>query len=378
MRIFLLVFFIIYGSMHAYAFWKVKAGLDFGIKVGIVLGLFMLLMIFAPILVRLSEKAGLELFARSLSYVGYTWLGILFLFISFAGAIDVYRTIIYLAGAMIKKDLSFISITSQLTFYIPLAISLVISFFGYFEARDIRTEKVVIKTSKLPEHIDRLKIVQISDVHIGLIVREERLNRILAEVKKAEPDILVSTGDLVDGQIDNLSGLAELIQEIKPRYGKYAITGNHEYYAGLKQALSFTQRAGFTLLRGKGLTVDGIINIAGVDDIQGRQFNNYVSITEKELLNNMPQDKFTLLLKHRPMVNESSLGLFDLQLSGHTHKGQIFPFSIVTWLYFPVHAGCLTPVDGCHLYVSRGSGTWGPPIRFLSPPEVTVIEIVKE
>ncbi len=378
MRLFLLVFFITYGSMHAYAFWKVKAGLNFGFKIGIALGLFMLLMIFAPIIVRLSEKAGLELFARSISYVGYTWLGILFLFISFAGVIDVYRTIIYLAGAMLKKDLSFISITSQLTFYIPLAISLVISFFGYFEARDIRTEKVVIKTSKLPEHIDRLKIVQISDVHIGLIVREERLNRILSEVKKAEPDTLVSTGDLVDGQIDNLSGLAELLQEIKPKYGKYAITGNHEYYAGLKQALNFTQRAGFTLLRGKGLTVDGIINIAGVDDIQGIQFNDYVSISEKELLDSMPQDKFTLLLKHRPIVNETSLGLFDLQLSGHTHKGQIFPFSIATWLYYPVHAGCLTPVDGCHLYVSRGSGTWGPPIRFLSPPEVTVIEIVKE
>jgi predicted MPP superfamily phosphohydrolase len=364
--------------MHAYAFWKVKAGLNFGIKVGIALGLFMLLMIFAPIIVRLSEKAGFEMFARSVSYVGYTWLGILFLFISFAGAIDIYRTILYLAGAMLKKDLSFISITSQLTFYIPFVISIVISFFGYFEARDIRTEKVVIKTSKLPEHIDRLKIVQISDVHIGLIVREERLNRILAEVKKAEPDILVSTGDLVDGQIDNLSGLAELIQVIKPRYGKYAITGNHEYYAGLKQALNFTQRAGFTLLRGKGLTVDGMINIAGVDDLQGIHFNNYVSVTEKELLDSMPQDKFTLLLKHRPTVNESSLGLFDLQLSGHTHKGQIFPFSIVTWLYYPIHAGCLTPVDGCHLYVSRGSGTWGPPIRFLSPPEVTVIELIKE
>jgi predicted MPP superfamily phosphohydrolase len=378
MRLFLFVFFIIYGSMHAYAFWKARAGLDFGLKFGIALGLFMLLMIFAPIIVRLTEKAGFELFARFLSYIGYTWLGLLFLFISFAGAIDVYRTIIYISGAILKKDLSFISLSSQLTFYVPLVISLVICIFGYFEALNIRTENVFIKTSKLPEKVDRLKIVQISDVHIGLIVREERLNRILAAAKKAEPDILVSTGDLVDGQIDDLSGLAELLQHIKPRYGKYAVTGNHEYYAGIKQALSFTQRAGFTLLRGKGLTVGGMINIAGVDDIQGVQFNDYVAIDEKELLEKMPQDIFTLFLKHRPMINESSLGLFDLQLSGHTHKGQIFPFSIATWLYYPVDAGCLTPVDGCNMYVSRGSGTWGPPIRFLSPPEVTVIEIVKE
>lgn len=378
MRLFLLVFFVIYGSMHTYAFWRAKAGLDFGLKVGIALGLFMVLMIFAPIIVRLSEKAGLELFARFLSYAGYSWLGLLFLFISFAGAIDVYRSMIYLSGTILKKDLSFISLSPQLTFYIPLVISIVISLVGYFEALNIRTETITMKTTKLPEHIDRLTIAQISDVHIGLIVREERLGRILEAVKKAEPDILVSTGDLVDGQIDNLEGLATLLQKIKPRYGKYAITGNHEYYAGLEQALNFTQKAGFTLLRGKGITVNGIINIAGVDDIQGIQFNEYISVSEKELLESLPQDKYMLLLKHRPKVNEQSLGLFDLQLSGHTHKGQIFPFSIATWLYYPVHAGCLTPVDGCHLYVSRGSGTWGPPIRFLAPPEVTVIEIVRE
>lgn len=378
MRLFLLIFFVIYGSMHTYAFWRAKAGLDFGLKVGIALGLFMVLMIFAPIIVRLSEKAGLELFARFLSYAGYSWLGLLFLFISFAGAIDVYRSMIYLSGTILKKDLSFISLSPQLTFYIPLVISIVISLVGYFEALNIRTETITMKTTKLPEHIDRLTIAQISDVHIGLIVREERLGRILEAVKKAEPDILVSTGDLVDGQIDNLEGLATLLQKIKPRYGKYAITGNHEYYAGLEQALNFTQKAGFTLLRGKGITVNGIINIAGVDDIQGIQFNEYISVSEKELLESLPQDKYMLLLKHRPKVNEQSLGLFDLQLSGHTHKGQIFPFSIATWLYYPVHAGCLTPVDGCHLYVSRGSGTWGPPIRFLAPPEVTVIEIVRE
>jgi len=94
------------------------------------------------------------------------------------------------------------------------------------------------------------------------------------------------------------------------------------------------------------------------------------------LLSGLPQDKFTLFLKHRPIVDQDAKGLFDLQLSGHIHKGQIFPFSIITWLYYPVNSGRMNLTDNAFLYVSRGAGTWGPPIRFLSPPEVAAIELV--
>jgi len=194
----------------------------------------------------------------------------------------------------------------------------------------------------------------------------------------AEPDILVSTGDLVDGQINGMGGLAELIHGVNPRYGKFAITGNHEFYAGLSQAMDFTEKAGFRILRGEGLTVEGLVNIAGVDDPAGNTNELYKGISEKELLSGLPREKFTLLLKHRPLIDKNALGLFDLQLSGHTHKGQIFPFSLITWMYYPVDSGCLKLVDNCYMYVSRGAGTWGPPIRFLSPPEVTVVELVSQ
>jgi len=102
------------------------------------------------------------------------------------------------------------------------------------------------------------------------------------------------------------------------------------------------------------------------------------NVSEKELLSRFSREKFTLLLKHRPLVDEDAIGLFDLQLSGHAHKGQIFPFSIITKLIYPNHAGLLKLEKNSRLYVSRGSGTWGPPIRFLSPPEVTLIELVHE
>jgi hypothetical protein len=173
-----------------------------------------------------------------------------------------------------------------------------------------------------------------------------------------------------------MPGLAGSLREITPRYGKYAITGNHEFYAGLDQALNFTRSAGFTVLSGEAVSIPGLINIAGVDDPAGSMLGLSPAVSEEKLLTGLPRGLFTLLLKHRPLIDKKAVGLFDLQLSGHVHKGQIFPFSIITWLYYPLHAGRLDLPGHALLYVSRGAGTWGPPIRFLSPPEVTVVELL--
>ena len=357
-------------------FLKVKSAFTFDTRTGIYLILFMLIMVFTPFIVRLSEKSGLELIARPMSYIGYTWMGILFLFFSASLVIDLYRLLTYFSAFILNLDLTPIRPSARLSFYIPFLLSLSIAAYGYFEANNIRTERVTIKTSKIPEEVGSLRIVQISDVHLGLIVRERRLKKILEKVKAENPDILVSTGDLVDGQIDRLEGIEDFLKAIVTRYGKFAITGNHEFYAGLDHSMDFTKRAGFTFLRGEGLTVAGLINIAGVDDPAGKPYGLFKEVSENKLLSELSRDKFTLFLKHRPRVDKKAVGLFDLQLSGHSHKGQIFPFSLITRLFYPIAAGDLKLANDSYLYVSRGSGTWGPPIRFLSPPEVTVIELV--
>jgi predicted MPP superfamily phosphohydrolase len=374
MPLFLLIFLLIYGGFHLYFFLKAKAAFTLPRWGSFLLAAFLLIMIAAPILVRLSEHGGYDQLAMSLAYLGYTWMGIVFLFVAASLAIDCCRIIIRILRFLLRKKL--LQINRKPAFYIPLVFALVISVIGAIEAWDIRIEKVTLAHEKIPASLNGLRVVQISDVHLGLIVRHKRLRKILAAVNKANPDILVSTGDLVDGQINKLEGLAEMLQNIKPRYGKYAVTGNHEFYAGLEDSLAFTEKAGFTILRNKGVSVTDNFNIAGVDDRTRKHFNKSPEASEREMLKELDQKKFTLLLKHRPEVDQHSLGLFDLQLSGHTHKGQIFPFNIVTLLYFPVHWGILNPFDHSYLYVSRGSGTWGPPIRFLSPPEVTLIELV--
>jgi predicted MPP superfamily phosphohydrolase len=335
-------------------------------------------MVLSPFIINISEKHGYEFFARVMSYIGYLWMGGLFLFVSAALLIDIYRLVIFLTALILRKNFSNIIPSAGFSFFIPLILSMAISCYGYFEAKNIHTENVTIKTAKLPDNISRLRIVQISDVHLGLIVREERLKKIMNRVKAVNPDILVSTGDLVDGQINKLDGLAEILNDINPGYGKFAITGNHEFYAGLDQALSFTRKAGFRILQGEWVNAGGIINIAGVDDPAANIYGLSGNLPEKKLLAGLDHDKFTILLKHRPLVDKDAVGLFDLQLSGHAHKGQIFPFSLITKMFFPHQSGTLNLLNNSILYVSRGSGTWGPPIRFMSPPEVTVIELVRE
>ncbi len=375
MSLFFLVFFSIYGGTHLYLFLKVKAALAPGFSASLFLALFLFLMVITPVQVRVLENQGLEAFARFTAYVGYLWMGFIFLFFSASLAIDTYHWLLHCAGYFFHRDFSALFLAKRTALILPLAWGIAAGWYGYFEARDIRTERVVINTPKIPSAVGKLTIVQISDVHLGLIVREERLKKIIAQINKASPDLLISTGDLVDGQINRMTGLAELFQDIRPRFGKFAVTGNHEVYAGLDQAIGFTERAGFRVLRNEGVSAGGLINIVGIDDPAIGRIASSRPIPENTLLLKVDPDRFTLLLKHRPAVVRNNLGLFDLQLSGHVHKGQIFPFNLLTHLFYPVRTGFALYPRNSALYVSRGTGTWGPPIRFLAPPEVTVIEL---
>ena len=377
MRLFLVFYLLIYSCMHVYAFLKLKAAFDFGLRAGIMVALFFIFMVLAPVIVRLSESAGHELFARFMAYAGYIWLAFIFLFFCSAFVMDMYRLVIWLAGLILQKDLSAVSTNARYSVFIPIAISACVCVYGYFEALNIQTENIVIETDKLPANVDRVRIAQISDVHVGLIVREERLALMLKKVEESRPDIVVSTGDLLDGQINGLHNMPEMFRNLNPKYGKYAVTGNHEFFAGLKPAADFINASGFRLLRNEAVTVDNLLILAGVDDPSVVFTPGGKKPDESRVLAPLPRNRFIVLLKHRPLIDEESAGLFDLQLSGHVHKGQIFPFSIVTHFYYKHQAGLLR-FDGGILYISRGTGTWGPPIRFLVPPEVTVIDIVRK
>lgn len=374
--LFITAFTTLYSALHVYAFMRARNALHLGGGAVALLVFFMLVMIFSPIIVRVSESLGYERSAKILAYIGYTWMGLVFLFVSAALFLDALNLIGYAARAITQKIPSILVLSSRQTFFAALVAAVLAAGYGSFEVWQIRTEQVTVPTAKLSEEQGPIRIVQISDVHLGVIVREARLGRILQKVKEASPDVFVSTGDLVDGQTDHLTRTAAMFREINPRLGKFAVTGNHEFYAGLRTSVEFMEEAGFTVLRGQGVTLSGMISMAGVDDPAGRGFDGVKEGPEKSILSGLARDTFTVLLKHRPVVSEGSEALFDLQLSGHAHKGQIFPFTMVVRLFFPMIAGLYDLPSGSFLYVSRGSGTWGPPMRFLAPPEVTVIDIV--
>ena len=376
MGFFLTVFLFIYSLLHFYLFVRAKMALGFGMAVAIPIAFFLVVMITAPIAIHLSESAGFGLLARVMAYVGYSWMALLFLLFCTLLATDLYRLSVHLAGAAAGRTLAWLALSARSCFLLSLASTAAIGFYGWFEAGAIRVEGIAIASSKIPAHASPLRIVQISDVHLGLTVSGNRLKKIMRLVREAHPDILVSTGDLIDGKMDDHKEVIEMLRAVTPRYGKFAITGNHEFYAGLDQALAFTNKAGFHVLRGEAVTVGDVINIVGVDDPSGPGYGSSRT-EEKTVLSSASKGNFTLFLKHRPVVDAESVGLFDLQLSGHVHDGQIFPFRLITRLFYPFIAGLYPLRPGSALYVSRGSGTWGPPIRFLAPPEVTVIELFR-
>jgi hypothetical protein len=307
------------------------------------------------------------------------WLAFLVPFFPLGIILDLYNIAVNYYGSFTGTDISSVTLSSYSIFFVPLFLSLAVNTYGYHEAKNIRTERFVIHTSKLPEGVSRVRIAQISDLHLGVIVKDSTLDRVIKKIEGENPDIIVSTGDLVDGITRHIDHLAKKLENLKARLGKYAVIGNHEVYGGMKKTVKFIEDSGFTLLRGNGLTVEHTINVAGMDFIGGevrKHSKESPQVQEHQIFSGLPSALFTLLLKHRSDVEKESLGLFDLQLSGHTHKGQIFPMSLATMFIFSYHTGFTRLEKDSAIYTSRGTGTAGPPIRFLSTPEITIIDIV--
>ena len=374
MYIFIAVFLSLYGGMHWYWYRKAASVVPPVAGAKILLGVFLFLMVLAPVMIRLFEQRGHEVVARWTAFIGYSWMGFLFICCSCFLVLDLVRLLVWLAARAGIGSIGTFLPGAGVSFASVTVIGIIICTYGLYEAASIRTETVDILTLKIPKAAGTITIAQVSDVHLGLLVGNRRLKTILTAVQAADPDLLVATGDLVDGQMDGRDGLTALLREVQPRFGKFAVTGNHELYVGSGQALSFLRDAGFTVLQGEAATISGLLTVAGVDDpaFGGKA---EVATQEREVLERVARDRFVLLLKHRPVITSENLGRFDLQLSGHVHQGQIFPFGLLTKLAFPLRTGLSGIEEGGAVYVSRGTGTWGPPIRFLAPPEVTVFRL---
>ncbi|MDR2725809.1 MAG: metallophosphoesterase [Candidatus Adiutrix sp.] len=300
--------------------------------------------------------------------IGPLTLGYILLFFLAALALDLAR--LTLAGAVALGAQGarpvFLTLEKSVTLALVLAAAALVN--AYHMAYSPRLVKVELKTAKLPAGVDELRIVQVSDIHLSRYIGDGELKKMTALVQEAAPDLVVFTGDLLDSPPGAVCEKeAELLAGLKPRFGVFAVLGNHERYFGLPAALDFYRRAGIKLLRGQAEALPGLV-VAGVDDEAFGERKD-----AGRLLEPFRDDRrFILFLKHRPAPAPGSAGLFDLQLSGHTHGGQIWPNHFLAAKANGLLHG-LHPAPGRGwIYVSRGAGFWGLPLRLLAPPEVTL------
>ncbi|RMF06403.1 metallophosphoesterase, partial [Candidatus Woesearchaeota archaeon] len=257
---------------------------------------------------------------------------------------------------------------------VVISLSLLISLYGFFSARNIQVEEVVIPVDNMPDGISEFSIVQLSDIHAGAINGPDFVRKNVEIANSLNPDVVVITGDLFDGSSahseEKLKHLVEPIKDLRSRFGSFFITGNHEKYVGADLTSGIVASLNVTPLRNSLTRVNGI-TLIGIDNPVSEMRKGIPELSEL----NIPKDAPSVLLYHVPVgIDDAVRHGISLQLSGHTHGGQIFPFGLFEKLVYKAVSGLYTQ-GSFTLYVSRGSGTWGPPMRVFAPPEITRITL---
>jgi predicted MPP superfamily phosphohydrolase len=263
---------------------------------------------------------------------------------------------------------------------VPL-LALAVTAIGFVNARRVaRVVKVEVPIPGLPEDLHGYSIAQISDIHVGPTIRRPYLNAIVTKVNALKPDAIAITGDLVDGSVQRLALHTEPLARLSAPDGAFFVTGNHEYYSGAEQWVAEVRRLGLRVLMNEHVIRrrgNAKLMIAGVTDYTAQLFNPAHKSDPHLAASGAPDDvAVRILLAHQPRTAPAAADAgFDLQLSGHTHGGQFFPWNLFVPLQQPFVAG-LNRVRSLWVYTSRGTGYWGPPKRFGAPSEITLVRLV--
>ena len=252
--------------------------------------------------------------------------------------------------------------------------------YGWYQAaKTPRVLEVDIPIARLPKALDGFKLVQISDLHAGATITREFMERVVDRVMELNGDLIALTGDLVDGTVDQLKDIVQPIERLSAPYGKFFITGNHEYYSGVEQWVDWVRHLGFEVLLNEHRLIvrDGWrFVLAGVTDHSGGQFLPSHKTDPEGAITGAPRDTARILLAHQPIqIFEAAKYDYDLMISGHTHGGQYFPYHVLVAMFQPYISGLHRYQNKTWVYVSRGTGTWGPQIRVGAPSEITIIKL---
>ncbi|MFU1906559.1 metallophosphoesterase [Bordetella avium] len=264
---------------------------------------------------------------------------------------------------------------------VPL-LALAGSVLGFFNARRLAHVKAVrVPIAGLPAELEGLRIAQISDIHVGPTIKAPYVQAIVDAVNALNPDIIAITGDIVDGNVTQLGPHTRPLGELRAPGGVYLVTGNHEYYSGADQWIGELRRLGLKVLLNEHavVTIKGQeVVVAGVTDYTAGDFDPAQRSDPQQALNGAPADAAVkLLLAHQPRSALAAAPLgYTLQLSGHTHGGQFFPWGFFVRLQQPFTSG-LHKQGKLWVYTSRGTGYWGPPMRLAAPSEISLVRLTR-
>lgn len=257
-------------------------------------------------------------------------------------------------------------------------LALLVSFYALWSAlKEPALKEIRISTPKIESEF---RALQLSDLHISRTTPVSRVEKLVARVNALKPDVILLTGDIIDDRVDAVTQQMEALRKLEAPYGVQMVYGNHEFYSGLLPWQRKFSKMGFNLLFNFGLRLgESGIYVAGIPDAGTIKRSRFFSLNIRRALENRSVNDYVILLSHTPDLDPKEIddGRIDLQLSGHTHGGQIFPFHLLAKKANKYLAG-MYDVNGTTLYVSRGAGYWGPPMRLFAPSEITLFRLFPE
>lgn len=312
-----------------------------------------------------------------MSWVAYTWLGVLFFLFFLTFASDVIRLVLRITTGAPEPDRrrflarAFAGGIAAMTGALGIA-SLVEGL------REIGVHRLQIPIAKLPKALHGYRIVQLTDIHVGPTIGGDFIETLVAKTNALEADLVAITGDLVDGSVASLAPFVAALARIKAKDGVFFVTGNHEYYSGVDEWLAHLKTLGIRVLRNEHVAIRGKngFDLAGVDDAHAASYGHGHGMNVPKALFGRDESRALVLMAHQPKaIFDASKGKVDLQLSGHTHGGQLFPWNYFVKLDQPYVEG-LFDHEGTKIYVSPGTGYWGPPMRLGTRAEITCVELL--
>lgn len=326
---------------------------------------------------RFLERVMLNWLSSTLVWIGSFWLAAMSYFVLVLLTIDLLRLINYLLPILPDALGRALDGGGETLGIAVVGFVVLVVIGGTINAFHPRIKRLDLNISKNSHPLKDLNIVVASDIHLGTIVCRARLERIVGEINRLDPDIVLLPGDVVDEDLAPVikQNLGETLRKIKSRYGVIAITGNHEYIGGVEEAVNYLVDHGITVLRDSSIRIAESIYVVGREDVSIKQFTGKKRKPLNEILTGVNGNLPIVLMDHQPLrLDDAASNGIDLQLSGHTHHGQLWPFNFITKAVYEISWGYKKKGD-THIYVSCGVGTWGPPVRTGNRPEIVNIRL---